>query len=256
MIEDLLKPLVSEKFLTDPHYGEGHLRIINALPSRRVLGVHIPDMKRVARELFNKGNSAEIIRRFEQTPSETLAYEEMVVWGFLINQQKQTLDERLAMVARFVPAMDNWAVCDCWCSNAKWMAKADKEALWAFLEPYFNSEREFEVRFAVISAMCYFLDVEWLDRVFDRLNNLDFNHIKSEYKTVKRKPETVQEGSVQGAAPYYVCMGVAWLLATALAKFPDRTRRFANNSQLPDDVIKLYVRKARESFRTRTINAL
>ena len=256
MIEGLLKPLVSEKFLNDPHYGEGHLRIINALPSRRVLGVHIPDMKKLARELFKQGNSAEIIRRFEQTPSQTLVYEEMVVWGFLINLQKQNLDERLEMVARFVPTMDNWAVCDCWCSNAKWMAKADKTALWEFLTPYLNSEREFEVRFAVISAMCYFLDEQWLDKVFERLNTLDFSRIKSEYKTVKGKPKTVQEGSVQGAEPYYVRMGVAWLLATALAKFPDRTRQFANNSQLPDDVIKLYVRKARESFRTRTINAL
>lgn len=256
MIEHLLQPLVSEKFLNDPHYGEGHLRIINALPSRRVLGVHIPDMKKVARELFRQGDSAEIIRRFEQTPSETLVYEEMVVWGFLINLQKLSLDQRLAMTARFVPAMDNWAVCDCWCSNAKWMAKADKTVLWEFLAPYFSSAREFEVRFAVISAMCYFLNEEWLDKIFEKLNALDFSRIKSEYKTVKGKPETVQEGSVQGAAPYYVRMGVAWLLATALAKFPDRTRRFANSSQLPDDVIRLYVRKALESFRTRTINAL
>ena len=256
MIEHLLQPLVSEKFLNDPHYGEGHLRIINALPSRRVLGVHIPDMKKVARELFRQGDSVEIIRRFEQTPSETLVYEEMVVWGFLINMQKLSLDQRLAMTARFVPAMDNWAVCDCWCSNAKWMARADKTVLWEFLTPYFSSAREFEVRFAVISAMCYFLNEVWLDKIFEKLNALDFSRIKSEYKTVKGKPETVQEGSVQGAAPYYVRMGVAWLLATALAKFPDRTRRFANSSQLPDDVIRLYVRKARESFRTRTINAL
>ena len=256
MIEDLLKPLVSEKFLNDPHYGEGHLRIINALPSRRVLGVHIPDMKKVARELYRQGDSDGIIRQFEQTSSETLVYEEMLVWGFLINLQKQSLDERLERVARYVPTIDNWAMCDCWCSDAKWMAKADKTVLWEFLTPYFNSEREFEVRFAVISAMCYFLNEEWLDKIFEKLNALDFSRIKSEYKTVKGKPKTVQEGSVQGAEPYYVRMGVAWLLATALAKFPDRTRQFANNSQLPDDVIKLYVRKARESFRTRTINAL
>jgi 3-methyladenine DNA glycosylase AlkD len=61
---------------------------------------------------------------------------------------------------------------------------------------------------------------------------------------------------VQGAAPYYVRMAVAWLLATALAKFPDRTRSFVNASRLPDDVLRLYVRKARESFRTRTVSAL
>ena len=65
-----------------------------------------------------------------------------------------------------------------------------------------------------------------------------------------------QQGTVQDAEPYYVRMGVAWLLATALAKFPDATRAFVRSSNLPADVIKLYIRKARESFRTRTVEAV
>ena len=60
----------------------------------------------------------------------------------------------------------------------------------------------------------------------------------------------------QSPEPYYVRMGVAWLLATALAKFPDETRAFVRSSKLPNDVVKLYIRKARESFRTRTVEAL
>ncbi|MBP3644361.1 MAG: hypothetical protein J6J22_06900 [Alistipes sp.] len=51
-------------------------------------------------------------------------------------------------------------------------------------------------------------------------------------------------------------MGVAWLLATALAKFSDATRVFVCSSNLPADVVKLYIRKARESFRTRTVKAV
>jgi hypothetical protein len=51
-------------------------------------------------------------------------------------------------------------------------------------------------------------------------------------------------------------MGVAWLLATALAKFPEQTRDFVNSSSLPADVVKLYVRKARESLLTRNVEAL
>ncbi len=152
--------------------------------------------------------------------------------------------------------MDNWAVCDSYCAHAKWMAGADKAALWAFLQRWFGSEREFEVRFAVVVAMCYFLNEEWLDKVFLCLDTLDFDRIKSEYKTIKGKPKVVQQGSVQGVEPYYVRMGVAWLLATALAKFPDETRVFVRLSHLPGDVVRLYIRKARESFRTRTVEAL
>jgi hypothetical protein len=104
--------------------------------------------------------------------------------------------------------------------------------------------------------MCYFLNEEWLNKVFEHINSLDFDRTKSKYKTVKGKPKAAQQGTVQGAEPYYVRMGVAWLLATALVKFPDATRVFVRLSNLPEDVVKLYIRKACESFRTRTVEAM
>ena len=267
MINHLLQPLVCERFLMDTRYREGHLRVVNALPQRRVLGLHSPEMKQVAKSIFRDGcvvvmpdgvrqscaQGVEVIRCFEMVSSDRLCYEETLIWGFLINHEKCSLTERLTMLGRYVPVLDNWAVCDSYCAHAKWMARADREVLWAFLERWFDSEREFEVRFAVVVAMVYFLDEEWLDRVFQRIDSLDFERIKSEYKTVKGKPKIAQQGTVQGVEPYYVRMGVAWLLATALAKFPDQTRAFVRSSHLPGDVVNLYIRKARESFKTRTV---
>ena len=270
MIEHILQALICERFLTDTRYREGHLRVVNALPDRRVLGLHSPEMKQVAKQLSREGgkvvmpdgtpqicmNGAEVIRAFEAVTSESFCYEETVIWGYLINLEKCSLEERLTMLSRYVPVMDNWAVCDSYCAHAKWMVRADKAVLWEFLEHWYSSRREFEVRFAVVVAMCYFLNEEWLDKVYKRINRLDFDHIKSAYSTVKGKPNAAQQGTVQGSEPYYVRMGIAWLLATALAKFPDRTREFVRSSNLPADVVKLYVRKSRESFRTRTVEAL
>ena len=270
MITHLLQSLVCERFRSVAKYRERHLRVVNALPERRVLGLHSPEIKQVTKSLSRDGgevimpdgthrmyaNGAEVIRAFEAMRSESLCYEETVIWGYLINLEKCSLDERLTMLTRYVPVLDNWAVCDSYCAHAKWMARADKAALWAFLEHWFDSEREFEVRFAVVVAMCYFLNEEWLDKVFVRINRLDFRCIKSKYKTVKGKPKVAQQGTVQGAEPYYVRMGVAWLLATSLAKFPDQTRAYVHSSNLPEDVVRLYIRKARESFRTRTVKAV
>ena len=270
MIEKFLHPLVCERFLNDAHYRDGHLRVINALPHRRVLGLHSPEMKLTAKQLSRNGtsitlpdgqeklcsNGDSVIRSFESSDEKSLCYEETVIWGFLINLQKYTLQERLERVAHYVPIIDNWAVCDSYCAHAKWMKNADKERVWEFLQQYFESTREFEVRFAIVFVMTYFLDKEWIERVFNRIESIPVENIKSCYRTAKGKPKEAQQGIVQGAEPYYVRMSIAWLLATALSKFPERTRRFVNSSALPQDIIKLYVRKARESFRTRTVEAL
>lgn len=270
MIVNILQPMVCERFKSDARYREGHLRVVNALPARRVLGLHTPEMKQAAKELSRKGceaampggalvkckNGADVIHCFENHPQETLCYEETVIWGYIINNERCSTAERLCMLKSYIPVLDNWAVCDSFCAHAKWMARADKQQLWEFLKPYFGATREFEVRFAIVAAMCCFLNAEWLPRVFKELEKIDFDNIDSAYTSCKKKPERAQEGKVPGSKPYYVRMGVAWLLATALAKFPDATREFARSSGLPQDVIKLYTRKARESLRTRTVSAL
>lgn len=300
MIEEILIPYISGRFASEPSYREGHVRIVNPLPGVPVLGLHIPDMKKIARELAAGDGIPAMLEGFE-TAGQGLYYEEKLVWGLMLDCMKAPLADRLLHLERFVPQIDNWAVCDTVCGASKWVMRRDRmsvagkggrtsspggasgvrEAVWDFLERWWGSEREFEVRFAVIMAMCHFLSPEWLDRVFGKIDSLDFSRIASEYVFigdrrrqgagyVAGEPETAESflvrsgagyslsglkaGTVLGASPYYVRMGVAWLLATSLAKFPGRTREYVRSCSLPEDVLKLYVRKARESFRTRDVS--
>lgn len=254
MFRDLLAPLVPLRFLRDNAYRNWHLRVINALPSRDVLGVHTPDVKRIAKELST--NAKYWLDCLEASDSKTLSYEDILVWGFLVNFEKCSLECRLEHLYHYIPVLDNWAVCDAFCAHAKWMKREDKAKVWDFVSGYFLSKREFEVRFAVVFSMTYFLDEEYLPLVFHCVDALCFDDIMSDYIYGESNSKEGQVGVVHGACPYYVRMGVAWLLATALAKFPDETRAFVQKSHLPDDVIRLYVRKARESFRTRDVTAL
>ena len=244
MIEKRLIPLICERFLHEEKYRQGHIRIINALPGRRILGLHLPEMKQVAKELARQADVLDVLRGFEkehQAERFSLTYEETLVWGLTINALKCTPAERLDLLRSYVPVLDNWAVCDSFCCNAKWALKLPPQDLWAFLIPYYHSQREFEVRFAIVMSMCYLLKGEWLSPVFEELQRIDLSAIRSEYTHLP--------------SPYYVRMGMAWLLATALAKYPDETRSFVNASSLTDDVKRLYARKARESFRTRNVPA-
>lgn len=243
MIEERLTPLISERFLHEEKYRQGHIRIINALPGRRILGLHLPESKQMAKQLAKEPDAVGLIHAFEKEHHADrfgLTYEETLIWGLTINTLKCTTDERLELLRHYVPVLDNWAVCDSFCCNAKWAQKIPPQQLWEFLIPYYNSTQEFEVRFAIVMSMCYLLNEEWLPVVFRQLDGIDLSSIRSEYTSLP--------------TPYYVRMGMAWLLATALAKFPEETRRFVNASHLTDDVKRLYVRKAKESFRTRTVS--
>lgn len=282
MIEELLEPLVPQRFRDDERYREGHVRIINALPGRRIIGVHIPDMVSLSKTLVRRQDALDIIARFEAAASEEaqtgrrdlLSHEEMMVWGMMINGLgRSSAALQLELLKQYVPYIDNWAVCDHVAGAAKWFGRTVKqslkasladgagplegndgrmcESLWKFLCGYFASDREFEVRFATVMAMCHFLDERYLPRIFFRFDSLDFSRIRSEYVC---SSDAKISGRVAGEPPYYVRMGVAWCLATALAKFPDETRAYLRHSRLPENVIRLYVRKARESFRTRSVS--
>lgn len=297
MIEDILLPFVSERFASEPSYRTGHIRIVNPLPGTVVLGLHLPDMKRIAKGLAVSEECPRLLDRFESSAgpgaglqaavpgAASLFYEEMMIWGLMLDYMKVPLGERLERFGRFVPHIDNWAVCDTVCAAAKWVAArsaADgiRRTVWDFLSGWSASSREFEVRFAIIMYMSYFLDEKWLPDVFSVIDGIDFGRISSEYVSLSAKkrgmasktgkeswdrPEILvsgpgytvggpRAGTVLGEPPYYVRMAVAWLLATALARFPDLTREYVRKSSLPEDVLRLYARKARESFRTRTVS--
>ena len=256
MIEHLLTPLISQRFLDEERYRNGHLRVINALDDVRILGVHIPQLKKLAKELSRRPDAADLIASFEaEYVQGTLCFEEKLAWGLMINALKATQEHKLALLKAFIPVMDNWAVCDTICCNIKWIK--DRNALWEFMQPYFDSDMEFEVRFAVVMSMIFFLDAESFQKVTTRLDSIDFLRIQSEFLSPKEAKFAEQaRGVAKGERPYYVRMAVAWLLATALAKLPEQTRAYVNACNLPEDVIRLYKRKARESFRTRDVNPL
>ena len=247
-LKNRLQELVCPRFIRDSRYREGHLRIMNALEGTRILGIHIPELKGLAGALRREGKAAAALEYFERQAhtsaradaADRLCYEEKLLWGLLLGRLRGTPEEIFTRVAAFVPHIANWAECDTFCCNAKWKFS---DELWDFILPYFRSSREFEVRFAVVTAMIRFLDAQHIDRTFSEVAGIKYDSISSSYSGMRIRP-------------YYVKMAVAWLLATALVSAPEKTRAFVGSAGLPEDVVRLYVRKARESFKTREVRAI
>lgn len=234
---EVLLPFVSERYINDEKYRNGHIRILNCKPGTEIIGLHTPQQKFIAKEVAQRQDWKEIIEDLRDSflSGRSLSYEGKMIWAFSINYVKCSIEERLALVSDFIKAIDGWSVCDQFVCSAKWVKKY-KPIVWEYINELPKScsgSREFNIRVAVIMAMSYFLGTE--KECSNTFRLIDSLHL------------------VEGE-PYYIQMGTAWCLATALARHPQMTREYMADSTLPADIVKLYVRKARESRITREVS--
>ena len=114
-----------------------------------VLGIRLPVLRKIARQI------AAGDWRTYLAEAEDFYFEERMLQGLVIGCARCTPAEKLEHVARFVPKIDNWAVCDCFCWRLK---AAERQPMWEFIQPYFRSEAEYDVRFAVVTGLGNFVD--------------------------------------------------------------------------------------------------
>lgn len=194
----------------DVEYKTFHKKLIPNVSEEKIIGVRIPQLRKIAKCLDNNDFGWDY-------------YEEIMLHGFYIGYKKLDLSQRLKMLDEFIPKIDNWAVCDCVCSTLKFVKKNQAEFL-DFLQKYMYSDKEYDVRFAVITLMDYYLDDEYIDYTLNYLKN-----IRSEY--------------------YYVNMGAAWAFCTAFSKYKDKVLPLLENRQLSSEIHNMTISKIRDSYR-------
>ena len=146
-----------------------------------------------------------------------------MLFGMASGYRKASREEHAAMLDIWVPGVLSWADCDCSTSTYKWMEK-DPEFWFSYLEKWLNSSREFELRFGVIALMDHFLNDRYIDEVLRR-----YADIRSE--------------------DYYVRMGIAWGVATAYVKYPEKVLGLLKEKKLDIWTHNKAIQKCRESRR-------
>lgn len=213
--EDIRKGLME---LRDEKYREFHSGLVPG--EDKIIGIRIPVIRKYARELFKEYHK-DVDLLLENTGVEY--YEEKVLKGMLIGMEKKGAEQLLKRIEYFVPLIDSWAVCDTFCAGLKETAKY-REEVYGLLEKYMDSGREFYVRFGLVMLLDYYVDEEYLERIFQWTE-------KAELKD------------------YYAAMGAAWLISVCFVKFYDRTLEFMKTAQLDTFTYNKALQKARESFR-------
>lgn len=183
----------------------------------KMIGVRTPQIRNMAKELARE--HIDDILKYDDIKY----YEDMLLRGFLIGVSKISIEDTFRYLKEFIPRIDNWAVCDSTCASLK-ITKKHKDEMWNFLQKYIKSDGEYEIRFAVVMYLDYFIDDKYLKKIFNQIEQISDDR-------------------------YYVKMAVAWFLATAYAKFPTYTMEFLKKTNIDNWTYNKSIQKMIESYR-------
>ena len=201
--------------LQDLKYKEFHSGLCPNVDN--IIGVRVPKLREIAREISKKDYD-EFLRNVKDE-----YYEELVLHGLVIGYSKISIEDTFKYLKEFVPKINSWAVCDTTCSNLKITKKYMKE-MWNFLEQYINSNKEYEIRFALVMYLNYYLTEEYIDEILKRIDKI-------------------------ANKEYYVQMAIAWLISFAYIKQKEKTEKYIKNNKLDKFTLNKAIQKICESYR-------
>ena len=109
--------------------------------------------------------------------------------GLVIGDVKADIEEVIGYIEDFVPQINNWGVCDSFCANLKITLK-NKDRMLEVINHYLKSDREFELRFAIVMLLDFYIDKEYLSYLFNVFNSIHhgdaFPYVRSLVKRYSR----------------------------------------------------------------------
>ena len=212
--EELRKELLRN---AEERYREFTKKISVPSDEYPAIGIRLPVLKQYSKEVC-KGDWRSYLNKIRDEHMEDL-----MVRGFIIAYADVGIEERSALMTDFIPKIDNWAVCDSFSSALK-INKKNSDIFWRSIVPLVDTDKEFQIRFAVASMRFHFMDAAHIDEI---LCYMDM--IKND--------------------AYYVKMGVAWCVSECFIKFPERTMEYLKNNTLDKFTFNKALSKITDSFR-------
>ena len=201
--------------MRDEKFRDFTSKLIPGVDKELIIGVRVPEIRRLAKAL-----SADERKKFiSELPHKY--HEENLLHGAILQLIKNDIGEVISETEKFLPYIDNCAVCDM--SQSKLLGKYPdmvfgKACEWA------KSEKTYTVRFAIDVLLQFFLDENFKSEVFSLAESI------------------VSE-------EYYINMALAWFWSFALIKRYDEALPIIESKRLPAFVHNKAIQKARESYR-------
>lgn len=199
----------------DSKYREFQIKLVPNVPSETVLGVRTPEMRKIAKEVFNSPDREAFLNDLPHK-----YYEENLIHFFMISMIKD-FDTCVKDVETFLPYVDCWPISDQ--ATPKVFAKNHQKLL-PYIRKWIASDHVYTARFGMRMLMNEFLGDDFREEYLELVAN--------------------KKGD-----DYYLKMMAAWYFATALAKRYEETIPYFEEQRLDEWVHKKTIQKAIESYR-------
>lgn len=202
-------------------YSEFNNTIINSsVPS---LGCTVPFVRKTAAEYKNRAD--EVI----ELPS-NVWHEVDMLKGIVVANAKLPFEQKTQLLTAFADTIQSWATCDC--STVK-ISKTEFADYFGYFCNLLVSEKPFVCRYGVVNLTSSYLVETYIEQVFAKLSTINLY------------------------GEYYVDMAVAWLLATAMVRFPTETKQYMEcegRAVLNKFTFNKALQKMRESYRVSDVD--
>ncbi|WP_276979687.1 DNA alkylation repair protein [Johnsonella ignava] len=212
---DIFDIKIRLKELQDIKYRDFNLKLIPGIKGMKMIGVRTPELRKLSVKIMKSACCRDFLNVL---PHEY--FEENSLHAIIISASAD-FDECINELYKFLPYVDNWAVCDI--ISPKILSK-DKKELMKHISVWLASKHTYTVRFAIGMLMSFFLDTDF------------------------KKEQLVTVADIK-SDEYYIKMMQAWYFATALYKQYDETVKLIEQDMIDEDVKKKTIQKAVESYR-------
>ena len=201
--------------LQDKEYREFQSKLVPGIDRETIIGIRIPAVRKLAKSYAKEQESREFLQCLPHT-----YYDENILHALLVSDIND-YQECVEAVDRFLPFVDNWAVCDIFSPR---VFKKNREDLIGRIRKWSVSREPYTCRFGMKMLMTHFLEGDFREEYLDMVSAL-------------RSDE------------YYVNMMTAWYFATALAKQYEAALPYIEGRKLDVWTHNKAIQKARESRR-------
>ena len=201
--------------LADEEYADFQAKLTPTIDRKCFIGVRVPAVRKLAKEIYKSDQYADLLKTLPHK-----YYDENMLHGLILSEFKD-YDKCISEVDRFLPYVDNWAVCDIMSPKC---FKKNKDKLIDKIKEWSASGEVYTSRFGIEMLMSHFLDEDF----------------KKKYLEIPAKVHLDD---------YYSKMMVAWFFATALAKQWDATIPYLESGKLETWTHNKTIQKAGESYR-------